>query len=151
MLTERYFTSFDINKTVDVPPDRLQLWISYGWIIPTKKSPGKGKPALFNINAVLAVAIFKEMLLLGFSRKTAAAQMPHFYKHASENPRYMEIEVKDTETITRFLPYLGVEGKGDLIAMDGEVITIYKTKGVRSFHLVNIEKIRDKVVKAMKK
>jgi hypothetical protein len=148
---DQYFTTFDIKKAIEAPVDQQQLWISNEWIFPTVPSPGRGKPALFDLDGVISVAFFKEMLALGIARKIAGKHVEHFLKHKAEKPRWAAVVVREEKTETHFLPYKGEEGKGDFLVLKGDAITLRNIKPIIAVHLINIERIREEVIRKIGK
>jgi hypothetical protein len=67
------FSTLDIVKALDIPRERLREWMNRGFIEPSQPAEGQGTKAVFSRDAVYRVALFRELLNKGFTRKKAAA------------------------------------------------------------------------------
>ena len=65
------FTTFDIIKTINIPRERLQDWINREFIKPTTPAKGQGTKALFTINDVYQIELFRQLIEFGFKREFA--------------------------------------------------------------------------------
>lgn len=67
------FSTLDIVKALDIPRERLREWMNRGYIEPSiQKASGQGTKALFSRADIYLVALFKKLIGLGFSRKSAS-------------------------------------------------------------------------------
>ena len=66
------FSTFDIIKKLNIPRERLREWMKRGFIEPTIGSSGVGTKAIFTIQDVYKVLLFKHLIEIGFMREIAA-------------------------------------------------------------------------------
>jgi len=66
------FSTFDIIKRLNIPRERLREWMKRGFIEPTTRASGIGTKAVFTLQDVYKVLLFKHLVEIGFMRETAA-------------------------------------------------------------------------------
>ena len=70
-MKEQYST-LDIVKALKIPRGRLREWIDHSFIIPSVSAEGQGTKAVLTRTDVYGVALFRQLLKLGFSRTMAS-------------------------------------------------------------------------------
>lgn len=71
------FTTFDIIKRLNIPRERLREWMKRGFIEPTVLASGVGTKAIFTLQDVYKILLFKHLIEIGFMRETAADFIKH--------------------------------------------------------------------------
>ena len=66
------FTTFDVDRILEIKRTRLQEWINHGFIIPSQQTPSKGVKALFSREDLYGIKLFEELLKRGHSRERAS-------------------------------------------------------------------------------
>lgn len=66
------YSTLDIVKALKIPRGRLREWIDQNFIIPSVSAEGQGTRAVFTRIDVYGVALFRQLLKLGFSRTMAS-------------------------------------------------------------------------------
>jgi len=67
------YTTFALVKALSIPRHTLQSWLDLGFITPSiKKAEGIGTKALFTLDDIYVVALFRELLGVGVDRKLAS-------------------------------------------------------------------------------
>jgi len=77
------FSTFDINKALEIPRERLRDWMVRGFVEPSVQAEGAGTRAVFDRIDVYLVALFEDLLEGGLSRSMAAI----FTKQLRRNKR----------------------------------------------------------------
>lgn len=73
------YTTFDIEKALKIPKERLREWIIRGYVKPSvQQATGQGTKALFSLNDVYGIALFRRLIDSGFSRESAAEYVKGF-------------------------------------------------------------------------
>ena len=72
LIVKKEFSTFDIVKKLDIPRERIREWMKRGFINPTVKASGVGTKAIFTIQDVYKVLLFKHLIEIGFMREIAA-------------------------------------------------------------------------------
>ena len=80
------YSTLDIERDLGIPRVRLREWTVRGFISPSHPSPGQGKKAEFSRWDVYCVALFKELVEIGFSRKLAGNFISSFFKRMEGSP-----------------------------------------------------------------
>ena len=88
------FSTFDINKTLEIPRERLRDWMVRGFVEPSIQAEGAGTRAVFDRVDVYLVALFQELLEGGLSRSMAAI----FIKQLRRN-KQLRATLADTDYI----------------------------------------------------
>ena len=71
--SEQTYTTFDIQKKLNIKIDRLKDWMNRGFIEPSvQKATGQGSKNLFSLYDLYLLMLFKYLIERGFSRKDAA-------------------------------------------------------------------------------
>ena len=65
------YSTLDIERGLKISRERLREWTAKGFIVPSIPSPGQGRRAEFSRDDLLTVALFDELLKIGFQRKMA--------------------------------------------------------------------------------
>lgn len=65
------YSTFDIVKGLGIARERLREWMTRGFVVPSVQADGVGTKALFSIEDVYRVELFKELLAVGFNRISA--------------------------------------------------------------------------------
>lgn len=94
------FTTKDIVERLDIPMQRLRMWLMEEYIAPSVPSDGQGKKAYFSINDMYAIVLFSRLLAKGFKRELASRYIREFQKGAAifTNAPYLFFLAKDTES-----------------------------------------------------
>ncbi len=66
------YSTLDIVKALKIPRGRLREWVDQKFIIPSVSADGQGTRAVFTRVDVYGVALFRQLLKLGFSRTMAS-------------------------------------------------------------------------------
>jgi len=66
------FSTFDINKLLDIRRERLREWMNHGFIMPTIPADGIGSKAIFSILDIYKIAVFKILIDAGMNRRKAS-------------------------------------------------------------------------------
>jgi len=73
------FSTFDIEKALSIPYQRLREWVSRGYF-KIQPAEGRGTKAVFNRTDVLAVKFFQKLVEKGYKREYAARFVDLFYQ-----------------------------------------------------------------------
>jgi len=65
------FSTFDVEKILNIKRTRLQEWINRGFIKPSQASAGQGTKALFTREDLYGIQLFSELLKFGLNRDVA--------------------------------------------------------------------------------
>ena len=66
------FSTFDVAKILDIKRTRIQEWINSGYITPSiQKAKGKGLKAIFSLNDLYCIQVFRVMREMGIHRNIA--------------------------------------------------------------------------------
>ena len=65
------FTTFDVEKILNIKRTRLQEWMNRGFIKPSQASAGQGTKALFTREDLYGIQLFSELLKFGLNRYVA--------------------------------------------------------------------------------
>lgn len=82
MLTDTPYTTKDITKNLEIPMQRLRMWLLNGFITPSIPSEGQGKKAFFSKSDLYAISLFVKLLNKGFKRELAAEYIKSFQDSA---------------------------------------------------------------------
>lgn len=66
------YSTLDIVKALEIPRERLRDWMNKGFIKPTIPAEGQGTRAVFTRSDVYAVALFQNLIEVGFKRSQAS-------------------------------------------------------------------------------
>jgi hypothetical protein len=66
------FSTLNIESALGIKLERLRGWMKAGFIRPTHKSRGQGRPATFTRADVYRIALFEQLISAGFKREMAA-------------------------------------------------------------------------------
>jgi len=80
------FSSFDAAKILDLPMERLRQWLKLGFIKPTVPATGQGTKAVFTLDDLYGVALFKKLLDAGFTRTVAGEYVRQFLNKEKSTP-----------------------------------------------------------------
>jgi hypothetical protein len=69
------FSTFDIQKILNVERERMREWMNRGFIIPTAPAEGQGTKAVFTIFDIYKIAVFKKLVEAGISRRIASSMV----------------------------------------------------------------------------
>ena len=83
------FSTLNIVRALDIPMERLREWMVRGFIKPSRPSEGQGKKAVFTRADVYMVALFRELLNKGLSRKVAAAYIKVMPRMVDDQVKYL--------------------------------------------------------------
>lgn len=72
LILKQEFSTFDIVKKLNIPRERLREWMKRGFIKPTVKASGVGTKAIFTLQDVYKILLFKHLIEIGFIREIAA-------------------------------------------------------------------------------
>lgn len=72
LILKQEFTTFDIIKRLQIPRERLREWMKRGFIEPTTSASGVGTKAVFTLQDVYKILLFKHLIEIGFMREVAA-------------------------------------------------------------------------------
>lgn len=94
------FTTKDIVERLDIPMQRLRMWLMEEYIAPSVPSDGQGKKAYFSTNDMYAIVLFSRLLAKGFKRELASRYIREFQKGAAvfTNAPYLFFLTKDTDS-----------------------------------------------------
>ena len=67
-----FYSTFDVEKYLGIKRTRLQEWMNLKFVRPSQASPGQGQKALFSIEDLYGIRLFKELLSFGLNRKIAS-------------------------------------------------------------------------------
>ncbi len=70
--TKDLFTTHHVTKVLDIPMQRLRVWLLNGYIAPAIPSGGQGQKAFFLKEDLYVIALFKKLLEKGFKRELAS-------------------------------------------------------------------------------
>lgn len=68
---EAVYSTIDLCKAFSIQRERLRDWMVKGYILPSLPSKGQGTIAIFNTHAAYRVAVFGNLLRIGFKRDAA--------------------------------------------------------------------------------
>lgn len=71
-MKHKMYTTFDIMKMFKVHRECLRSWMELGFITPTIPATGQGTKNLFDFEALVKVAVFKDLVDFGLNRTRAA-------------------------------------------------------------------------------
>lgn len=87
------FSTFDIIKALDIQRERLRQWLKYGLIRPSiQKAGGQGTRALFSYRDALVIALFRDLIELGFDRLNAISHAHTLVSRLNDIPTYTIIQ-----------------------------------------------------------
>lgn len=72
------FSTIDIERRMGISRERFREWVSKGYVTPSIPSPGQGRRAEFSREDLLRVALFDELLKVGFHREAAGQVISRF-------------------------------------------------------------------------
>lgn len=78
------FSTFDVQKALGIPRERLRQWMDEKYISPSVAARGVGTRASFELIDVYRVALLDYLISRGFKRATAAIIANSFDKNAAE-------------------------------------------------------------------
>lgn len=87
------FSTLDIVKALGVTRERLRDWINQSFINPHKAATGHGSKAIFTINEVYGIALFRFLVESGFNRSLAAQWTSEFTKELNKSIQFREISI----------------------------------------------------------
>lgn len=71
MVKEQYTTT-DIIDKLEIPMQRLRMWLLNGYFAPSMPSGGQGQKAFFSHQDLYAIALFVQLLDQGYKRELAS-------------------------------------------------------------------------------
>ena len=75
-----FYTS-EVERICEIKRNRLQVWLSNGWIIPSVQvASGHGTRNIFNEVDLVVISVFKHLVETGLSRKLVADLKEHVHK-----------------------------------------------------------------------
>ncbi|MFC1827094.1 hypothetical protein ACFLZQ_04095 [Thermodesulfobacteriota bacterium] len=98
------FSTFDIKKLLGIPRERLQAWMIEGYVAPSIPAPSQGKKAIFTRVDVYAVALFNDLLKIGFRRETTARFVSEYIDRIAKGAYDYIIFRTDTSFSEDYLP-----------------------------------------------
>jgi DNA-binding transcriptional MerR regulator len=139
---DKYYTTFDILKILDIKRERLRKWIDEGFIIPDQKADGVGTKALFSLDSVYRIKFFLELLWIGLTREKAREiAMEITFKNVGTKPEdFKYLTIKTDKTIT------GMHSTEVEIEKGAPQIDIEKYLSVTVLNLLAIKMEVDRVV-----
>jgi hypothetical protein len=72
MVKEQYTTT-DIIDKLEIPMQRLRMWLLNGYFTPSIPSAGQGQKAFFSHRDLYAIALFVQLLDQGYKRELASS------------------------------------------------------------------------------
>ena len=102
------FSTFDVEKILNIKRTRLQEWMNRGFIKPSQASAGQGTKALFTREDLYGIQLFSELLKFGLNRDVATKIVDWLF----ERPiRMQEEPVKwDSDVMNIHVQLVGKEG-----------------------------------------
>ena len=127
------FSTLQIEKGLEIPRERLREWIIRGFIKPSHPSPGQGIKTEFSRLDVYKVALFRNLIDLGISRKVAGLYIEKFLPAEDEESGILYIVFRfKGGTIGAYTVKEDQEGPWAL-ALDSGQIGQYDKAGKRPF------------------
>ena len=164
------FTALDIFKALKIPRERLRAWTKLGFITPTVPAAGQGIKAVFTIQDVYGVALFRSLIDAGFGRAGAGDWVNQFLKRTKGEPdhqktKYILFKTRKEKDKTVASVITLADGQWLLDLKSGgicpgwfpsavnEGITQLTSKGEGwdSFYIVNFKTLQEDVEKALLK
>jgi len=81
-MTETPYTTKHIIEGLEIPMQRLRMWLLQGYISPSVPSGGHGKKAYFSKSDIYAISLFMKLLGKGLKRELAAEYIKAFQDSA---------------------------------------------------------------------
>lgn len=107
------YSTLDIVKALKIPRGRLREWIDQNFIIPSVSAEGQGTRAVFTRIDVYGVALFRQLLKLGFSRSMASRITRDFVSR----------EKAQTRGKARYLVFKIGEKNGEPAIIDSRILS----------------------------
>jgi len=95
------FTTFEIEKKLGIPRNRLQQWIDRGFVTPSiEQASGHGTKNRFSRNDLYRMELFKRLAWYGLSRKEASEYSDISFENVGQS-KYLVVkrEVPDENAI----------------------------------------------------
>lgn len=81
MVSDRFYTTFDVIKIINLKMERLQDWLKRGYIQPTYQEPvGRGMKNYFDLVQLYVIQAFKYLVENGITREVAAEWTKDIHK-----------------------------------------------------------------------
>ena len=118
------YSTLDIVKALEIPRERFREWLTRGYVKPQKPARGHGRPAVFTIEDVWMVALFRNLIESGYKRDVAGAFLDKIYysaKSGIETARMTNIfivrQAKDPKSGEIIVQATGSRGRTDFISI----------------------------------
>lgn len=82
------FTTFDVERILEIKRTRLQEWINRGFVVPFKKADGKGDKTIFTHWDLYMVKLFEYLVNRGFSRVEASLRIKTLITQKESRDQY---------------------------------------------------------------
>ena len=94
------FTTFEIEKKLGIPRNRLQQWIDRGFVTPSEQARGHGTKNRFSRHDLYRIELFRRLAWYGLSRKESAEYSDISFENVGQS-KYLVVkrEVPDENAI----------------------------------------------------
>jgi hypothetical protein len=130
------YTTFDIEKKLGIPRNRLQQWLDRAIITPSiEQARGHGTKNRFSRNDLYRLELFQRLVRCGFSRREASEESVMNFDNVSEREnRYLVVRRKILDDPAAFLEVGGSELMRDppTIVLNGdELVTVINVLSIK--------------------
>lgn len=140
---ETEYSTFQICEAFDIPHERLRQWLKKGFVRPKVPAEGQGTRAVFDLQDVYGILIFKTLLEIGFKREVAG----EFFSFIQKDRK-----ITRASSIVIGVPFRGGRpvAPGNRVFVFDNLETVFGSIGHNiddwsHFHLINLSKIRKTV------
>jgi DNA-binding transcriptional MerR regulator len=155
MSDRREFSTLDIVKLLDIPRERLRVWIDKGYIKPSLQTAEKqGEKHLFSVVDLYTIEIFKYLIERGYNRERASEFTQEWVKGLKTFGEDCVDYINTVSFITRTED--GKEYIECSVITSGSHNVSYAWEDALDgdewvdFIAINFDKIRDKIMSAIK-
>jgi len=137
---KKEFSTFDVIKIFKMKRERLREWMNNSFISPTQPASGVGTKAIFNLQDVYKVGVFKKLIEAGINRRKASVLV-------NTNPGINNYDIVED---INFIIYFDNENGGTWINYEGPSPStleadVLKFSDWNVAILINFKKLREKV------
>ena len=151
---KRKFSSFEIERNLNIKRVTLQDWLSRGFIDPEKKADGRGTKNKFSVWNLYQIKLFQVLIEHGLSREEASKRAKEYNFANLSNDRVKKLKSKGIDFFDEKteVDFLVIKRNGESLAseykLSGEKIDMSLYQNDDEIHFVNLTKIMREVNKA---
>jgi hypothetical protein len=146
------FSTLDIVRGLNIPRERLRDWMNRGFVRPTQEAQGQGTKAVFTRFDICLVALFRNLVEMGFNRKLAGFCVEATINQAESNPDIEYLLIKSDGKSFTMKALSDDPDERWVLELGGGRVGTYDSEGIdflsqdqatwQSFHIINFKQIR---------